>query len=237
MPALAAVRAHHSCVGGVCRPATCTVPVVRAPTTLQKKPSAWYSSDYVMTLDGHEGKDDDDSDYVMPLDGDEGEDDSDSDSVMTLDGHEGEDDDEEEASPNKRARATSAPPNSAPSRGRGRRGAKAKASVTAQPRGRLQVRLAQACLRWGVRAVVPGWHWLPAAVAAALTSSSYPLLCGRMCSARRPSPRAVPLRTALPTATLRPRAVPCRRVPLPHRPSQRPCLQHRLLSDVHVLSV
>ena len=158
MPALAAVHAHHSCVGGVCRPGTCTVPVVRAPTTLQKKPSAWYSSDYVMPLDGDEGKDDDDSD-----------------SVMTLDGHEGKDDDDE-AAPNKRARATSAPPNSAPSRGRGRRGAKATPNVTAQPRGRLQVRLAQACLRWGVCAVVPGWHWLPAAVAAALTSSSYPLI-------------------------------------------------------------
>ena len=64
MPALAAVRAHHSCVGGVCRPATCTVPVVRAPTTLQKKPSAWYSSDYVMQLDGDEGEDDSDADSV-----------------------------------------------------------------------------------------------------------------------------------------------------------------------------
>ena len=47
-------------------------PVVRAPTTLQKKPSVWYSSDYVLTLDGDEGEDDDDSDYVMTLDGDEG---------------------------------------------------------------------------------------------------------------------------------------------------------------------
>ena len=133
-------------------------------------------SDSVMTLDGHKDKDDDDSDSVMTLDGHKDKDDDDSDSVMTLDGHEGEDDDEEEAAPNKRARATSAPPNSAPSRGRGRRGAKATPNVTAQPRGRLQVRLAQACLRWGVCAVVPGWRWFPAAVAAALTSSSYPLI-------------------------------------------------------------